>query len=150
MKEAEPVRERYHRVQFDFAPESLEELVDLKLALRLKTKADVIRYAMQVLQWMVEQAKSGNRLLVEKNGRLQEVLFPFLPPVKSHEETREYLAKKAEEGNEYAQKKARELLERADDLVERGKQMAARQKGQIDAAVEAGREAYQREKAKEP
>ncbi|HJY85228.1 MAG TPA: YtxH domain-containing protein [Candidatus Acidoferrales bacterium] len=67
---------------------------------------------------------------------------------KSGEETREYLSQKADEGKEYAQKKARELRERADDLVERGKQVAARQKDQIAAAVDAGRDAYQREKSK--
>jgi gas vesicle protein len=67
---------------------------------------------------------------------------------KSGEETREYLSQKADEGKEYAQKKARELRERADDLVERGKQVAGRQKDQIAAAVEAGRDAYQREKSK--
>jgi len=67
---------------------------------------------------------------------------------KSGEDTREYLSQKADEGKEYAQKKARELRERADDLVERGKQVAARQKDQISAAVEAGRDAYQREKSK--
>ena len=67
---------------------------------------------------------------------------------KSGEETREYLSQKAEEGKEYAQKRARELKERADDLLERGKQVAGRQKDQLSAAVEAGREAYQREKSK--
>ena len=67
---------------------------------------------------------------------------------KSGEETREYLSQKADEGKEYAQKKARELRERADDLVERGKQVATRQKDQVAAAVEAGRDAYQREKSK--
>jgi gas vesicle protein len=67
---------------------------------------------------------------------------------KSGEETREYLSKKAEEGKEYAQRKARELKERADDLIERGKGVARGQKDSIAAAVEAGREAYQREKAK--
>src|SRR5215472_6001003 len=77
-------------------------------------------------------------------GALVGVLFA----PKSGEETREYLSQKADEGKEYAQKKARELRERADDLVERGKQVAARQKDQITAAVEAGRDAYQREKSK--
>ena|SRR3989304_875919 len=67
---------------------------------------------------------------------------------KSGEETREFLAQKAEEGKEYAQKKARELRERAEDLVDRGKNVAARQKESLSAAVEAGREAYQREKSK--
>ncbi len=77
-------------------------------------------------------------------GALIGILFA----PKSGEETRELLTQKAEEGKEYAQKKARELKERAEDLLERGKQVAGQQKDQIAAAVEAGREAYQREKSK--
>jgi gas vesicle protein len=64
---------------------------------------------------------------------------------KSGEETREYLTQRAEEGKVYAQRKARELRDRADDLVERGKQVASKQKESIAAAVDAGRDAYQRE-----
>jgi gas vesicle protein len=67
---------------------------------------------------------------------------------KSGDETREYLSKKADEGKEYAQRKARELRERAEDLVERGKQAAAKQKETLNAALDAGREAYDREKSK--
>ena len=77
-------------------------------------------------------------------GALIGILFA----PKSGEETREYLTQKAEEGKEYAQKKARELRERAEDLVDRGKQVAGRQKESFSAAVDAGREAYQREKSK--
>ena len=77
-------------------------------------------------------------------GALLGILFA----PKSGEETREYLSKKAEEGKEYAQRKARELRERADDLIERSKEIAMKQKESIAAAVDAGREAYQREKAK--
>ena len=67
---------------------------------------------------------------------------------KSGDETRELLAKKADEGRDYAQKKARELRERAEDLLERSKEVATRHKDTLSAAVEAGREAYQREKSK--
>jgi gas vesicle protein len=77
-------------------------------------------------------------------GALVGILFA----PKSGEETREYLAQKADEGREYAQRKARELRERADDILERGKSVAVRQKETLTAAVEAGRDAYQREKAK--
>ncbi len=77
-------------------------------------------------------------------GALVGILFA----PKSGEETREFLSQKAEEGKEYAQRKARELRERAEDLVERSKQVASRQKDSISAAVDAGRDAYQREKAK--
>lgn len=77
-------------------------------------------------------------------GALVGILFA----PKSGEETREYLAQKADEGREYAQRKARELRERADDIVERSKSAALRQKENLSAAVDAGRDAYQREKAK--
>ena len=77
-------------------------------------------------------------------GALVGVLFA----PSSGEETREYLSKRADEGREYAQRKARELRERADDLVERGKQAAQQGKESVAAAVEAGRDAYQREKSK--
>jgi gas vesicle protein len=77
-------------------------------------------------------------------GALVGVLFA----PKSGEDTREYLTKRAEEGRDFAQRKARELRERADDLIERGKEVATRQKESLSAAVEAGREAYQREKGK--
>jgi gas vesicle protein len=76
-------------------------------------------------------------------GALVGILFA----PKSGDETREFLVQKAEEGKEYAQKKARELRERAEDLVDRGKHVATRQKESLSAAVDAGREAYQKSKA---
>ncbi|HEY1923750.1 MAG TPA: YtxH domain-containing protein, partial [Candidatus Acidoferrum sp.] len=57
-------------------------------------------------------------------GALVGVLFA----PKSGEETRDYLTKKADEGKDYAQRKARELRERADELVERGKDVASRKR----------------------
>jgi gas vesicle protein len=77
-------------------------------------------------------------------GALVGILFA----PKSGEDTREYLLQKADEGKDYAQKKARELRERAEDLLERSKEVARGQKDSISAAVEAGRDAYQREKSK--
>lgn len=77
-------------------------------------------------------------------GALIGILFA----PKSGEETREYLSSRADEGREYAQRKARELRERAEDLIERSKEIMARQKGSISAAVDAGKDAYQREKSK--
>ena len=74
-------------------------------------------------------------------GALLGVLFA----PKSGEETREYLSKRADEGRDYAQKKARELRERADELIERGKDVATRKRDSLAAAVEAGREAFLRE-----
>lgn len=77
-------------------------------------------------------------------GALVGVLFA----PKSGEETRDLLSKRADEGKDYTQRKARELRERAEEMIERGKEIATKQKDSISAAVEAGREAYQREKSK--
>jgi gas vesicle protein len=74
-------------------------------------------------------------------GALVGILFA----PKSGEETREYLAAKADEGKEYAQRKARELRERAEDLIERSKEIMSRQKDAISSAVDAGKETYKRE-----
>jgi gas vesicle protein len=78
-------------------------------------------------------------------GALLGILFA----PKSGEETREYLSNRAEEGREYAQKKARELRERAEDLIERSKEIMSRQKDAVSSAVgsavEAGKETYRRE-----
>ena len=77
-------------------------------------------------------------------GALVGILFA----PKSGEETRDFLSKKADEGKDYAQKKARELRERADELIERSKEIAVTKKDSITAAVEGAREAYRREAAK--
>jgi gas vesicle protein len=74
-------------------------------------------------------------------GALMGVLFA----PKSGEDTRDYLAKRAEDGREFAQKKAKELRERADELIERGKDVASRKRESLSAAVDAGREAFLRE-----
>jgi gas vesicle protein len=75
-------------------------------------------------------------------------LIGILVAPKSGEDVREYLSQKTREGSEYARKKARELRERAEDLVEQGKEVVTQKKEQIATAVDAGREAYQRERAK--
>ncbi|HTV58224.1 MAG TPA: YtxH domain-containing protein [Verrucomicrobiae bacterium] len=77
-------------------------------------------------------------------GALVGILFA----PKSGEETREYLTNRAEEGRDYAQKKARELRERAEDLIERSKEIMARQKDSLSAAVDAGKDAYVKEKSR--
>ncbi len=74
-------------------------------------------------------------------GALMGVLFA----PKSGEDTREYLSKRADDGRDFAQKKARELRDRADDLLERSKEVASRKRDSLTAAVEAGRDAFLRE-----
>jgi gas vesicle protein len=77
-------------------------------------------------------------------GSLVGILFA----PKSGEETRQFLTSKADEGREYAQRKAQELRDRAEDLIARSKEIMSRQKDSLNAAVDAGKDAYQREKSK--
>ncbi|MGC9969295.1 MAG: YtxH domain-containing protein [Bryobacteraceae bacterium] len=68
---------------------------------------------------------------------------------KSGEETREFLCSKADEGKEYLQRRGEELRGQAADLVDRGKTAVSRQRDNLAAAVEAGKQAY-REAASRP
>jgi gas vesicle protein len=70
-------------------------------------------------------------------GSLIGILFAPKPG----EETREYLSQNV-------QKKVRGLQERAEDVIERGKEGLNQEKEKIAAAVEEGRETYEREKSK--
>jgi hypothetical protein len=66
------------RVQFDFTPEALQTLDRLKGRLNVSTRADVIRYALRVLDWVLSTTESNAKILVEKDARQQEIVFPFL------------------------------------------------------------------------
>ncbi|MFB3778585.1 MAG: YtxH domain-containing protein [Bryobacteraceae bacterium] len=60
----------------------------------------------------------------------------------SGEETRNLLRSKAGEGKEYLKQRGEKLYESAGELVEKGKSAVARQREQLAAAVEAGKQAY--------
>jgi len=61
---------------------------------------------------------------------------------KSGEETRELLRSRANEGKDYIKRKSEELRDTATDYVERGRGAVSRQRDQLSAAVEAGKQAY--------
>jgi gas vesicle protein len=67
---------------------------------------------------------------------------------KSGEETREYIAQKAGEGRDYMTAKGRELRKQAEEAVDKAKDVVSKQKEQLSAALEAGKQAYQEEKGK--
>jgi len=61
---------------------------------------------------------------------------------KSGEETRGAIKQKANEGKEYLVKQSGTIKDQAGDYVEKGKQVISKQKEQLTAAVEAGKQAY--------
>lgn len=61
---------------------------------------------------------------------------------KSGEETRQLLRAKADEGRDFVKRKGEELKESAAELADKSKYALQRQKEQLAAAVDAGRQAY--------
>jgi gas vesicle protein len=61
---------------------------------------------------------------------------------KSGEETRELIRSKAGDGRDVIKRRTGELRESAAGIIDRGKSAVSRQKEQLAAAVEAGKQAY--------
>jgi gas vesicle protein len=74
------------------------------------------------------------------------VALLFAP--RSGKETRDFIVQKTEEGKEYVKTKSEEIRKQAEDAVEKGKDLVSKQKDMLSAALEAGKQTYQEEKAK--
>ncbi|MGA2879047.1 MAG: YtxH domain-containing protein [Bryobacteraceae bacterium] len=61
---------------------------------------------------------------------------------KSGPETRDLLRSKADEGKEYLKRRSTELQDQASEVLERSKSTVSRQRDNLVAAVEAGKQAY--------
>ena len=61
---------------------------------------------------------------------------------KSGPETRDLLMSKADEGKEFLKRRGSELQDQASDVIDRGKSTVTRQRDNLVAAVEAGKQAY--------
>ena|SRR5579859_4893860 len=61
---------------------------------------------------------------------------------KSGAETRELILTKADEGKEFLVRQGVKIRDTAGDVLKKGKSLVSRQKDQISAAFEAGKQAY--------
>ena len=66
----------------------------------------------------------------------------------SGDEARDFLGRKAGEGREFVSARGRDIRRQAEELVERAKDLVTQQRDQLSAAFEAGKQAYEDEKAK--
>ena len=58
------------------------------------------------------------------------------------DEGRDYVKKRSDEGRDYVKRRTDEARESASQAVERGREAVSRQRDQLSAAVEAGKQAY--------
>jgi len=75
------------------------------------------------------------------------VALLFAP--KSGQETRDYITQRAGESRDRVAEKSKEYRERAEGYVDKARGSVAKQKEQLSAALEAGKQAYREEKGKE-
>jgi gas vesicle protein len=61
---------------------------------------------------------------------------------KTGNETRELIRSKADEGKEYLKRRTVDLKESANDAIEKGRSAVTKQRDNLTAAVEAGKQAY--------
>lgn len=56
------------RVQFDFSPEALQRLDELKEKIDAATRAETVRKALKVFEWLVDEADpDGSIQILDKN-----------------------------------------------------------------------------------
>jgi len=110
-----------------------------------------------VLEWSPDmQEKSGNMIGGLRwflTGLAAGLSLGILFAPQSGEKSRRLIRNKAQDGNdllkssvnqgqEYIKRQGKELLDEANDLIDRGKNAVKHQKDQLSAAIEAGKEAY--------
>ena len=67
-----------HRLQLDFTSKALDDLDALRDSTELPNRAEVIRQALRLLQWTLDETHhGGGKLLLERDGSVREVIFPF-------------------------------------------------------------------------
>lgn len=67
-----------HRIQLDFSDKALEDLGFLRASTDLPNRAEVIRQALRLLQWTIQETNdNGGSLILQTDGRQREVVFPF-------------------------------------------------------------------------
>ncbi|HEY1204291.1 MAG: YtxH domain-containing protein [Bryobacteraceae bacterium] len=87
-------------------------------------------------------AEEGSKLSYFAFGLGLGLAVGVLFAPKTGEETREYIRAKADEGREYLRRRGEDLRDQAEDAIDRGRTAVNRQRENLAAAVEAGKQAY--------
>ena len=67
-----------HRLQFEFSAEAYERLNTMKDKTRASSYADLVRNALRMYEWLVEQQENGCEIALVKEGQpLKAVQFMF-------------------------------------------------------------------------
>ncbi|MEK7197885.1 MAG: hypothetical protein AAB648_00270 [Patescibacteria group bacterium] len=67
------------RLQFDFGPEAVKELDQMKNYMCLTSRVDVVKQALGLLQWVLDTKKEGWELFIEKGNAQRVVILLQFP-----------------------------------------------------------------------
>ena len=96
----------------------------------------------------MSESNGGSKFVFFLTGAGIVALLPLLFAPKTGQETRDYIAQRDSESRDRVEEKSKEYRERAEGYVDRAKGTVAKQKEQLSAALEAGKQAYREEKGK--
>lgn len=96
----------------------------------------------------MSESTGGSKFVFFLTGAGIGALLALLFAPKTGQETRDYIAQRASESRDRVAEKSKEYRERAEGYVDRAKGTVAKQKEQLSAALEAGKQAYREEKGK--
>lgn len=65
------------RLQLDFSPEAFGQLTQLRDKAEAKTNAEVVRNALRLYGWFLEQKKNNYRIQIAKDDTVKEVELIF-------------------------------------------------------------------------
>ncbi len=68
-----------HKIQFNFTQRALKDLDELRERIDAPSRAETIRHALRLLQWVADEIAQGHKVYVGKKKGIQEVIFPFMP-----------------------------------------------------------------------
>jgi metal-responsive CopG/Arc/MetJ family transcriptional regulator len=67
-----------HRLQFDLTVEALDQLDELKEQARALTRAEVVRNALRLYSWFLNQRAQGKEVLVRTGDEIEKIELMFL------------------------------------------------------------------------
>ena len=69
--------DKRHRLQLDFSPEAFERLLRIKEMSDASTNAEVVRNALRLYDWFLDQKDKGRRLQLLEGKTVKEVEVLF-------------------------------------------------------------------------
>lgn len=67
---------KIHRVQIDFSEGAYDKLLKLKEAAESDSVSNLIKDALGLYNWFIQEKKQGAEILVRKNDEVEKISFP--------------------------------------------------------------------------